>query len=128
MMAGPLEPADNRCLASVATAFHASGNPATLERSGCQFRNRGGAYWGWPRALCPTGMKHRAVPDYAVKLRTVHGCLKGPSRPAGMIARCSAFPVGTVITKTFYYPRSSGGFERVALEHDPDAHFERARA
>ena len=56
--------------------------------------------------------------DYAHKLRTVW-------MPAGQSARYSPdksfeFPVGTVLTKTFYYPRAAGGKDAVLRTYDAE--------
>lgn len=64
--------------------------------------------------------------DYAHKLRTIW-------MPDGTTARYREgdtldFPVGTVITKTFYYPRIDGELgERVARTEDADADFQDGR-
>lgn len=117
---GPLEPADTAAW-QVATAFHASGNPATLEEWG-QFRIEGERLV-LAEGVVPYGMNTALFSDYAVKLRTVW--LPEGAEPAGWDdSEVFSFPVGTVITKTFYYPRSSGGFERVSLDNDPHAHFD----
>ena len=60
--------------------------------------------------------------DYAHKLRTVW-------LPPGTTARYSAtesfdFPVGTVITKTFYYPRAGSAPGLVARTYDPAQDFQ----
>ena len=104
-----------------ATTFHASGNPATLEEWG-QFRIEDGALV-LAEGVVPYGMNTALFSDYALKLRTVW--LPDGAEPAQWDdTQTFAFPVGTVITKTFYYPRAGGGFERVGLEHDPNAHFD----
>ncbi len=57
--------------------------------------------------------------DHASKYRTVHlppGSAARPS-PAGRDADVLAFPLGTLITKTFYYPVRADG--RVRLEEAP---------
>lgn len=60
--------------------------------------------------------------DYALKLRTVW--IPENAGPAGYAPReAFDFPVGTVITKTFYYPRA-GGFDRVAETRAGLAHFD----
>jgi hypothetical protein len=58
--------------------------------------------------------------DYAQKLRTVW-------MPAGTSAEFHAhdsfaFPVGTVITKTFFYVRDGAGEGRLRWLHDPQPH------
>lgn len=59
--------------------------------------------------------------DYAHKLRTLW-------MPAGRSARYSAtdtfdFPVGTVISKTFYYPRAGGALSAVSRTYDQSRDF-----
>jgi uncharacterized repeat protein (TIGR03806 family) len=56
--------------------------------------------------------------DYAHKLRTVW-------MPQGQAARYSAdkafdFPVGTILSKTFYYPRGAGGADAVLKTNDAE--------
>jgi len=61
--------------------------------------------------------------DYALKLRTVR--LPDGAPPAGYDARESFdFPVGTVITKTFFYPRAAGGADHVAQVGRLEDHFD----
>lgn len=103
------------------TRFHASGNPAGLEDWG-QFRMEDGRLI-LAEGVVPYGLNTALFSDYAVKLRTVW--LPEGAEPAGWDDReVFDFPVGTVITKTFYYPRATGGFERVSLDNDPHAHFD----
>ncbi|WP_439636191.1 SO2930 family diheme c-type cytochrome [Oceanicaulis sp.] len=60
--------------------------------------------------------------DYAQKLRTVW--IPASAGPAGYDPEVAFdFPVGTVITKTFYYPRATGGFERVLKAGPGMAHY-----
>lgn len=59
--------------------------------------------------------------DYAHKFRTVW-------MPAGTSAKYDAqgpfdFPVGTVLTKTFFYPKSDGGAKSVARTYDTSRDF-----
>jgi uncharacterized repeat protein (TIGR03806 family) len=86
------------------------------------------------RVLVPQGdrlvLNDRVVPydlntplfsDYAHKLRTVW-------LPAGTSARYSGdqafdFPVGTIISKTFYYPRAGGNARSVARSYDQTRDF-----
>ncbi len=56
--------------------------------------------------------------DYAHKLRTVW-------MPAGQSAKYTAdqafeFPVGTILSKTFYYPRATGGTDAVLRTYDAE--------
>lgn len=104
-----------------ATVFHASGNPARLEDWG-QLRVEGDRLV-LAEGVVPYGLNTALFSDYALKLRTVW-LPQGAEPAAWHDTDTFDFPVGTVITKTFYYPRAGGGFERVALEMDPDAHFD----
>ncbi|AZU05345.1 hypothetical protein X907_2837 [Glycocaulis alkaliphilus] len=103
------------------TAFHTSGNPARLEDWG-QFRIEGERLV-LAEGVVPYGMNTALFSDYALKLRTVW-LPEGAEPAAWHDTDTFAFPVGTVITKTFYYPRGGGAFDAVALELDPNAHFD----
>jgi uncharacterized repeat protein (TIGR03806 family) len=105
-----------------APAFHANGNPAQLEDWG-QFRIEDGRLV-LAEGIMPYGLNTALFSDYAVKLRTVW--IPEGAGPAGwQESESFDFPVGTVITKTFYYPRAgTGGFDEVALDPDPHAHFD----
>lgn len=60
--------------------------------------------------------------DYAQKLRTVW--IPANAGPAGYDPEGAFdFPVGTVITKTFYYPRAEGGFDHVLRVEGGMAHY-----
>lgn len=96
---------------------------------------------GWPDALSDWGqmsvgaqtlvLGERVVPyelntalfsDYALKLRTVW--LPEGAGPAIYHERDTfTFPVGTVITKTFYYPRVAGGLSEVSRRGEPANYF-----
>ncbi|WP_223807094.1 SO2930 family diheme c-type cytochrome [Montanilutibacter psychrotolerans] len=84
--------------------FHADGSPRTLaewgvlQSDGTRLRLAGG--------VLPYDLNTPLFSDYAHKLRTVW-------MPAGTAAQYRAddsfaFPVGTIISKTFYYPRAGG--------------------
>lgn len=61
--------------------------------------------------------------DYALKLRTVW--IPGGAAPAAYDDRESFdFPAGTVITKTFYYPRAGREIGEVARSRESMAHFD----
>lgn len=61
--------------------------------------------------------------DYALKLRTVW--IPGEAGPARYHDReVFDFPVGSVITKTFYYPRAGGGVARVSGDGGAMDHFD----
>ena len=71
------------------------------------------------RDVLPYDLATPLFSDYAHKLRTVW-------MPAGETARYADqdvfdFPVGTIFSKTFFYPRSGG--ERVSLAEDPSRDF-----
>ena len=101
-------------------AFHTSGNPARLEDWG-QFRIEGERLV-LAQGVTPYALNTALFSDYALKLRTVW--LPDGAQPAQWHDdETFDFPVGTVITKTFYYPRTAGSFDAVALELDPNAHF-----
>ncbi len=96
---------------------------------------------GWPRALSEWGqlaagggvlvlgeevtaydLNTALFTDDALKLRTVW--LPDGADPAAYHAReVFDFPNGTVITKTFYYPRAGRSFARVSGDGEPMAHF-----
>lgn len=72
--------------------------------------------------VTPYDLNAALFSDYALKLRTVW--IPGEAGPAAYDAReAFAFPVGTVITKTFFYPAASGGFERVSRTGAFEDHF-----
>ncbi|WP_426687263.1 SO2930 family diheme c-type cytochrome [Rhodanobacter ginsengiterrae] len=96
-------------------AFHADGRPPKLSdwhvvevRGGKLQLNQG---------VVPYDLNTPLFTDYAHKLRTIW-------MPKGVSAKYEAedtldFPVGTVISKTFYYPRAAGGkFTEVARSDD----------
>ena len=97
-----------------APVFHADANPATLSEWNVLAVKRGYLVPG-------PGSVHYSVnaplfTDYAHKLRTVH-----TPEPAGIREDGSLdFPVGTVISKTFYYPEDAGGVRKTP-DGSPDA-------
>jgi len=92
--------------------FVPEGRPETLSAWG-QFAVGGGELV-LGEGVTPYHLATALFTDYAQKLRTVW--IPGEAGPAGYEPEGAFdFPVGTVITKTFYYPRAGGGFERVAL-------------
>jgi uncharacterized repeat protein (TIGR03806 family) len=71
--------------------------------------------------VVPYDLNSPLFSDYAHKLRTVW-------MPAGTSAKYDGaqsfdFPVGTVITKTFYYPRAAGGETAVMRTYDQSKDF-----
>ncbi len=101
--------------------FHEAANPETLADWG-QLSVQGDRLVLAPGVM-PYDLNTALFSDYALKLRTVW--LPPDADPARYDAREPfAFPVGAVITKTFYYPRAGGeSFERVARTRAPLAHF-----
>lgn len=106
-----------------APAFHPAGNPARLEEWG-QFRLDGERLI-LAEGVMPYGLNTALFSDYALKLRTVW-IPEGAAPARWQADDVFDFPVGTVITKTFYYPRAGADFGDVALELDPHAHFDGA--
>ncbi|PWK86814.1 SO2930 family diheme c-type cytochrome [Fulvimonas soli] len=101
-------------------AFHAEGRPPRLSdwhvveaRGGRLVLNRG---------VVPYDLNTPLFTDYAHKLRTIW-------MPRGVSARYDPddtfdFPVGTIISKTFYYPRAADGtFTHVARTYDSSKDF-----
>jgi hypothetical protein len=84
--------------------FFAEGRPAKL--SDWQMVYADGGKLALNTGVIPYDLNTPLFSDYAHKLRTIW-------MPSGMAAIYDAnatfdFPVGTVITKTFYYPRTVG--------------------
>lgn len=81
---------------------------------------------GWlvlGEGVTPYDLNTALFSDYALKLRTVF--IPEGAGPAHWDERQTFdFPVGTVITKTFYYPRAGGGFERVLRDGAPREAFD----
>ncbi|XBQ17536.1 MAG: SO2930 family diheme c-type cytochrome [Oceanicaulis sp.] len=73
--------------------------------------------------VTPYDLNTALFSDYALKLRTVW-TPEGAGPAAYDPREAFEFPVGTVITKTFYYPRAGGGFERVSRDGVSMAHFD----
>lgn len=100
-----------------APQFHAEGNPlllsdwAQVEISGGQLTLAG--------EVLPYDLNTALFTDYAHKLRTVW--MPDGTRAAYREGDTLDFPVGTVISKTFYYPRSGESWDDVART-ESDAH------
>lgn len=85
--------------------FHAQGQPEKL--SDWHVVESDGEHLRLNRGVEPYALNTALFSDYAHKLRTIW-------MPAGTKANYDAseafdFPVGTIISKTFYYPRGDGG-------------------
>ncbi len=73
--------------------------------------------------VTPYDLNTALFSDYALKLRTVW--TPDGAAPAAYAERDAFdFPVGTVITKTFFYPRAAGGFDHVARSGRFEDHFD----
>ena len=92
-------------------AFHEEGRPAKLSEWNLVEVHDGKLELN--AGVVPFGLNTHLFSDYVHKLRTVW-------MPKGVSAKYSAtntfdFPIGTVVTKTFYYPRlANGKFSEVA--------------
>lgn len=97
---------DDPTLSAVAApVFHPSDNPAVLSEWG-QLESRDGELI-LSNGVTPYTLNSALFSDYALKLRTVW--LPDGTEPAGYAPEeAFDFPVGTVITKTFYYPLVEG--------------------
>jgi uncharacterized repeat protein (TIGR03806 family) len=103
-----------------APAFH-DADPALLSDWG-QLRVEGGRLV-LSGGVTPYTLNTALFSDYAQKLRTVwlpEGAEPAAHDPEDVFA----FPVGTVITKTFYYPRAGSDFTWVAAEPDLTSGFD----
>lgn len=105
-----------------APTYIADGNPPSLGEWGQVKIEDGALELG--AQVQPYDLNTALFTDYAHKLRTIW-------MPEGTSARYTSgevldFPVGTVITKTFYYPTNEGGAgeaSRASLLRDPDTDF-----
>ena len=66
-----------------------------------------------PRGGIAYALAHPLFSDYAHKFRTVHVPMDAKARAIDA-SRTLAFPVGTHITKTFYYPSAAGAVQLTA--------------
>jgi len=99
--------------------YFAQGRPQHLSDWHVVFRDRGRLALN--ERVVPYDLNTPLFSDYAHKLRTLY-------LPAGGVARYDArqtfdFPVGTVITKTFYYPRGGDSAASVARTYDQSRDF-----
>ena len=94
---------------AVTPAYHPGENPETLSGWGAVAIQGGTLVLG--EGVLPYDLQTPLFTDYALKLRTVWTPqpLSGPLPDDPM-----ALPVGTVITKTFYYPEDGAGVTRGA--------------
>ncbi len=102
--------------------FFADGRPAKLSDWQVVYANAGNLVLN--QGVVPYDLNTPLFSDYAHKLRTIW-------MPRGTTAKYDAdgsfdFPVGTIISKTFYYPRPAGGArdpKAVARTYDQSADF-----
>ncbi|MEO7208089.1 MAG: SO2930 family diheme c-type cytochrome [Steroidobacteraceae bacterium] len=102
--------------------FFADGRPAKLSDWQVVYAERGNLVLN--EGVAPYDLNTPLFSDYAHKLRTIW-------MPRGTIAKYQAdgsfeFPVGTIISKTFYYPRPVGAAREskaVARTYDQSAEF-----
>jgi uncharacterized repeat protein (TIGR03806 family) len=99
--------------------FFAEGRPQHLSEWHVVFRD--GARLALNGRVVPYDLNSPLFSDYAHKLRTVW-------MPPGVSAKYVSeqsfdFPVGTVISKTFYYPRAAGGDAAVLRTYDQSRDF-----
>jgi len=102
-----------------AVHFFATGRPQHLSEWHVVFRD--GDALALNRGVVPFDLNTPLFSDYAHKLRTVW-------MPPGTAARYSDsqtldFPVGTIISKTFYYPRAGAAATAVARTYDQSRDF-----
>lgn len=103
-----------------APTYIAEGRPEALSDWGQLAVGGGTLVLG--EAVTPYTLATALFTDYAQKLRTVW--IPANAGPAGYDPeRAFDFPVGTVITKTFYYPRAEGGVDRVLRVEGGMAHY-----
>lgn len=102
-------------------AFIADGRPAALEDWG-QVARRGGALV-LGEGVTAYGLNTALFSDYALKLRTVW-IPDGAGPAAYHESETFDFPVGTVITKTFFYRLAEGGFDQVSAQGRLEDYFD----
>jgi uncharacterized repeat protein (TIGR03806 family) len=99
--------------------YFAQGRPAHLSDWHVVFRD--GRKLALNERVVPYDLNSPLFSDYAHKLRTVW-------MPQGTAAKYDGtqsfdFPVGTILSKTFYYPHAKGGANAVARTYDPSQDF-----
>jgi uncharacterized repeat protein (TIGR03806 family) len=99
--------------------YFADGRPAHLSDWHVVFRD--GKKLALNERVVPYDLNSPLFSDYAHKLRTVW-------MPQGSSAKYDGthsfdFPVGTILSKTFYYPRTKGGANAVARTYDQSRDF-----
>ncbi|NNE39921.1 MAG: hypothetical protein HKN14_03260 [Marinicaulis sp.] len=97
------------CSADVKPVFHADENPESLSDWGMVFEGDGHLFVN--EGVLPYDLATPLFSDYALKLRTLW-------TPDGKTVSYDPdgpfdFPVGTVVTKTFYYPRENDEWDGV---------------
>jgi uncharacterized repeat protein (TIGR03806 family) len=107
------------CSPPPAVHFFAEGRPQRLSEWHVVFRD--GGRLALNGRVVPYDLNSPLFSDYAHKLRTVW-------MPPGASAKYESvqsfdFPVGTVISKTFYYPRAAGGDAAVLRTYDQSRDF-----
>lgn len=102
-------------------SYIADGRPAALEAWG-QVARRGDALV-LGEGVTAYGLNTALFSDYALKLRTVW-MPDGAGPAAYHETDTFGFPVGTVITKTFFYPLAEGGFDQVSARGRLEDHFD----
>jgi len=88
---------------AVAPVFHAEKNPRQLSEWGLFDLSSGGL--ALRPGVVPYDLNSPLFTDYALKLRTIWHPASAEAAPL-VAGAAPAFPVGTVISKTFYYPRA----------------------
>src|SRR5580658_1740288 len=99
--------------------FFAEGRPQRLSEWHVVFRD--GSRLALNERVVPYDLNSPLFGDYAHKLRTIW---MPPGASAKYVSVQSFdFPVGTVISKTFYYPRAAGGDTAVSRTYDQSRDF-----